>query len=102
MIHLPPRSTLYPYATHFLSRPTTAHERGSTGPRLRTTAALPYQPTRAGGRGAGQTTSAVALVPLCLATRGPLADRSEEHTSEFQLRQYLVCRILLAKNKRSH
>src|SRR3712207_8264295 len=31
-----------------------------------------------------------------------VGDRSEEHTSELQSRQYLVCRLLLAKNKPSH
>src|SRR3712207_9423307 len=36
-----------------------------------------------------------------LELRGPLAGRSEEHTSELQSRQYLVCRLLLEKKKKN-
>src|SRR3712207_7595529 len=35
-------------------------------------------------------------------TRGPIDVRSEEHTSELQSRQYLVCRLLLEKKKKMH
>src|SRR3712207_9292397 len=48
------------------------------------------------GQGAGEQP--------CLRLRGPQsqARRSEEHTSELQSRQYLVCRLLLEKKKKTH
>src|SRR3712207_7082171 len=42
------------------------------------------------------------FVPLSAATPGARGARSEEHTSELQSRQYLVCRLLLEKKKKSH
>src|SRR3712207_7775933 len=77
MIRRPPRSTLFPYTTLFRS----AFQRiapgqavlGGEGPAVR-------EPDR--GHGTART-------PL----------RSEEHTSELQSRQYLVCRLLLEKKK---
>src|SRR3712207_8138887 len=90
MIRRPPRSTLFPYTTLFRSarRP----HRTSRGAR-----AAPVQPFPRGGRrtarrrleGAGRLRGS----PLHLA-------RSEEHTSELQSRQYLVCRLLLEKKKK--
>src|SRR3712207_6938285 len=102
MIRRPPRSTLFPYTTLFRSWPLLSGERGeyelligqkaSAAQRLREIAAtansglmLPEQVWN--GRG---TTSAT-----------PLAWRSEEHTSELQSRQYLVCRLLLEKKKQT-
>src|SRR3712207_7757943 len=81
MIRRPPRSTLFPYTTLFRS----LAERPSAK-RLRelTEAWRPY-------RGAG----AVFLWHYYGAAT--LDDRSEEHTSELQSRQYLVCRLLLEK-----
>src|SRR3712207_7724455 len=89
MIRRPPRSTLFPYTTLFRSAPLLA---GDHGPRLR----LP------GGQRRGPT--AFADVPPQLDEtddRRPqaLQGRSEEHTSELQSRQYLVCRLLLEKKK---
>src|ERR1035437_10738545 len=40
--------------------------------------------------------------PRCRGTLASKAPRSEEHTSELQSRQYLVCRLLLEKNKAHH
>src|SRR3712207_7025658 len=92
MIRRPPRSTLFPYTTLFRSmrepgvllavreRPPAAHGRGA--PRARA------------GAGAGNL-AAPARPP------GAVATRSEEHTSELQSRQYLVCRLLLEKKKPS-
>src|SRR3712207_7296696 len=76
MIRRPPRSTLFPYTTLFRSR---AQRRldDLRGVRLLGTA--------------GDVSTA------CLCRRS--ADRSEEHTSELQSRQYLVCRLLLEKKK---
>src|SRR3712207_8738795 len=81
MIRRPPRSTLFPYTTLFRSR----------GRRL----LLGRRPAVALG-------GAVPLQPgLLPRQRGALRvpRRSEEHTSELQSRQYLVCRLLLEKKK---
>src|SRR3712207_8422982 len=88
MIRRPPRSTLFPYTTLFRSdllrgraRPdqNSAHSR-------RVTASW-EQGQRQGG------------LPLRRGTTG-VEPRSEEHTSELQSRQYLVCRLLLEKKKK--
>src|SRR3712207_6886821 len=89
MIRRPPRSTLFPYTTLFRSgRPADhGHDRA---PARRS--AL-HAPVRRGHR----------LLLLLLHGRGvqPGGDgRSEEHTSELQSRQYLVCRLLLEKKKK--
>src|SRR3712207_7707375 len=92
MIRRPPRSTLFPYTTLFRS----AGGGGALGPRDR--GGLTHQlsdrhqprrqrPRQAQGRVADR--------------RGDLRRRSEEHTSELQSRQYLVCRLLLEKKKKT-
>src|SRR3712207_7134681 len=78
MIRRPPRSTLFPYTTLFRS-PGVAHPQGD-----RQTAPGP------GGAGLGR-------VVLGYPGRFGGEVRSEEHTSELQSRQYLVCRLLLEK-----
>src|SRR3712207_7394026 len=83
MIRRPPRSTLFPYTTLF---------RSDHGARL-------GEPARMGvGGGHGP----VGHVVVGIALDRPCApgDRSEEHTSELQSRQYLVCRLLLEKKKK--
>src|SRR5438445_2573715 len=95
MLRRPPISTLFPYTTLFRS------ETGGLG------AAQPFRATRAvGHRDAGQARVRVGLshptrIRTALVRRlaGP-ASRSEEHTSELQSRQYLVCRLLLEKKKK--
>src|SRR5947209_15411013 len=72
MIRRPPRSTLFPYTTLFRSR------------------------IRSSGRGSGRGTTHSLRSP-CSAWWV----RSEEHTSELQSRQYLVCRLLLEKKKKN-
>src|SRR3712207_7484983 len=78
MIRRPPRSTLFPYTTLFRSG------RGVC-PRI-----------SCSNSGGGVETSANVI-------RAPVSDRSrtrsEEHTSELQSRQYLVCRLLLEKKQ---
>src|SRR3712207_7532309 len=82
MIRRPPRSTLFPYTTLFRSLPRQ---------RRRARAGDPHHGRRApAGRGA-------ALRRRPLPCVGAGAGRSEEHTSELQSRQYLVCRLLLEK-----
>src|SRR3712207_7909869 len=97
MIRRPPRSTLFPYTTLFRSRRRArASPRGALrrrrhrllGPLLRRyVGRRAAAPGRRGGRG-----RVVAVG----------AARSEEHTSELQSRQYLVCRLLLEKKKEKH
>src|SRR3712207_8296931 len=93
MIRRPPRSTLFPYTTLFRSRgvlhPLRVAHRVLAG---RAVGALP-DPRRVhpeDGRGDD------AVGPAGRAA----ARRSEEHTSELQSRQYLVCRLLLEKKKK--
>src|SRR3712207_8779376 len=89
MIRRPPRSTLFPYTTLFRS----VVRRGWLPDRTELYAAPLNEPL---------PTVPVPLrpqdkdVPLPLQT---LIERSEEHTSELQSRQYLVCRLLLEKKK---
>src|SRR3712207_7552590 len=90
MIRRPPRSTLFPYTTLFRSPPQELRRQvrlrgGRGGPRLL---------ARVGGGGARVPAGSGRDAGL---HRG--AARSEEHTSELQSRQYLVCRLLLEKNK---
>src|SRR3712207_6989417 len=88
MIRRPPRSTLFPYTTLFRSPP--SGERSDPHGR----AALVRALARAQG-------PVVAQRRRLRVPRGGLAcrQRSEEHTSELQSRQYLVCRLLLEKKK---
>src|SRR3712207_8412259 len=92
MIRRPPRSTLFPYTTLFRSLPgpaplspqpasdADAHHRGGE------------RPDRPLDRRAAQSHGCA----------GALLPRSEEHTSELQSRQYLVCRLLLEKKKQKN
>src|SRR3712207_7604617 len=83
MIRRPPRSTLFPYTTLFRSQRMT----GRVGRRVPGNA----RPAAvgAGRRRHGHELAVVLQVEV----------RSEEHTSELQSRQYLVCRLLLEKKK---
>src|SRR5947208_11934983 len=81
MIRRPPRSTLFPYTTLFRSN--AAHELRTPLTRIR---------LRAERAGAGATGEIRELV-------GEI-DRSEEHTSELQSPDHLVCRLLLEKKKK--
>src|SRR3712207_7291974 len=90
MIRRPPRSTLFPYTTLFRSEAgqLDGHELGHLAEGLDDP--LGRQP---GGR----------RTQVVVEARGhdlPVS-RSEEHTSELQSRQYLVCRLLLEKKKKS-
>src|SRR3712207_7207437 len=86
MVRRPPRSTLFPYTTLFRSRQYAQAERA---------AALMAGDALSAWRRAGDGGD------LRLGTSFPvrIVDRSEEHTSELQSRQYLVCRLLLEKKK---
>src|SRR3712207_7729293 len=99
MIRRPPRSTLFPYTTLFRSR-AGLRSRGGLRPvsrpvlhrrRCRERRTLPAPP-------AASPVPAVASAGTFGPAGGP--PRSEEHTSELQSRQYLVCRLLLEKKKK--
>src|SRR3712207_7131613 len=90
MIRRPPRSTLFPYTTLFRSG-------GAPG-----AASARHHPRRLGQRRhargrRGRGRAARRRRP----PRAALPARSEEHTSELQSRQYLVCRLLLEKKKKN-
>src|SRR3712207_7502808 len=98
MIRRPPRSTLFPYTTLFRSRAARRDRRGPGAPRR----GLLRWPRGAGGGGADAGAGCVARAVRARAARLGVhrpAARSEEHTSELQSRQYLVCRLLLEKKK---
>src|SRR3712207_8749233 len=86
MIRRPPRSTLFPYTTLFRSRSSSRRSAAS--------------PAKMASTWSVNGASAASVRSMAC-TRSPfrLSDRSEEHTSELQSRQYLVCRLLLEKNK---
>src|SRR3712207_8571144 len=100
MIRRPPRSTLFPYTTLFRSNSDVklVHGKGSSGKRKY----FVYVRCQVEGASADQKDE----VPLegvltdTLTSSGSADEhRSEEHTSELQSRQYLVCRLLLEKTK---
>src|SRR3712207_7514978 len=93
MIRRPPRSTLFPYTTLFRS------EEASDVPAQRDLPLGSAPPRVAAGCGErAPRESAEALAPE-VGQGNREEERSEEHTSELQSRQYLVCRLLLEKKK---
>src|SRR3712207_7384903 len=102
MIRRPPRSTLFPYTTLF---------RSYGGCRMRPVNLLPqkHRPHQPSGKGSGSSYMVLGVLALLLVAavtyvmesnkvtqaQSDIAVRSEEHTSELQSRQYLVCRLLL-------
>src|SRR5436309_12655039 len=83
MIRRPPRSTLFPYTTLFRS---CAHNRKHR--------------RRRNGCAAAHVRRRVRARALEIAGETARDDRSEEHTSELQSRENLVCRLLLEKKKK--
>src|SRR3712207_7182855 len=96
MIRRPPRSTLFPYTTLF--RSARRHRLSERGVQHRE-AGLDEQPAHH-AHGHARARAAGRAVPARGAALGPGMVRSEEHTSELQSRQYLVCRLLLEKKKK--
>src|SRR3712207_7934881 len=104
MIRRPPRSTLFPYTTLFRSgpaRPRQTRQRPERPlPRVHAPASgeqpVPVQTVGDGGQARVRPRSR-GESPEGASARSH--GRSEEHTSELQSRQYLVCRLLLEKKK---
>src|SRR5258707_9724170 len=88
MIRRPPRSTLFPYTTLFRS----VRSIDMRNPQDQYDLAL-LMFSR------GQRMESLEIVRRAIALFKQAAERSEEHTSELQSRQYLVCRLLLEKKK---
>src|SRR3712207_6944821 len=88
MIRRPPRSTLFPYTTLFRSDQADHSAVFSGNARARWSTAFSTGCRVSGGRPSGDGSRGAGY-------------RSEEHTSELQSRQYLVCRLLLEKKKRT-
>src|SRR3712207_7447955 len=102
MIRRPPRSTLFPYTTLFRSRSVYQSQlldRGQTPQRWENQVAVGYRVQDLDGREVRRT-AAEALnagrlqAPVESKSEVLQKLRSEEHTSELQSRQYLVCRLL--------
>src|SRR3712207_7438653 len=92
MIRRPPRSTLFPSPTLFRSL------QGAFGALL-VPASLAIIRATFSGAEQGRAFGVWAASSAATTTLGPPI-RSEEHTSELQSRQYLVCRLLLEKKKK--
>src|SRR3712207_8803138 len=90
MIRRPPRSTLFPYTTLFRSSSCVLT------PLLKSD--VGYFPSYV-AKSTGSGNSEVVSLCTCSLSTGS-GWRSEEHTSELQSRQYLVCRLLLEKKKK--
>src|SRR3712207_9236687 len=102
MIRRPPRSTLFPYTTLFRSRrhrPAAQQELGAlpgvAAPRGARDAlgVRPHRPAVAPGRARLPLPLERLVAARHVGLRPDRAERSEEHTSELQSRQYLVCRL---------
>src|SRR3989449_3945616 len=97
MIRRPPRSTLFPYTTLFRSRARSGIPDLLGEPHRRVADVLAQRLVHGGAR---RLLDQLLVAPLHGAVA--LAQvRSEEHTSELQLRLHLVCRLLLEKKKKS-
>src|SRR3712207_8240537 len=96
MIRRPPISTLFPYTTLFRSQ-VHDHVRRERRVELGAAELVDRQPVvvAADVEGGGAVDARLAAV------LGLEGERSEEHTSELQSRQYLVCRLLLEKKRHS-
>src|SRR5947209_12117795 len=101
MTHLPPRSILFPYTTLFRSQTTPSLWKCPCGEQV--------PPEFSFCIVCGRSQSGERRCSSCREVNEPdyafccyCGERSEEHTSELQSRQYLVCRLLLEKKKERH
>src|SRR3712207_8819885 len=102
MIRRPPRSTLFPYTTLFRSEGDLAIGVPGQNDTIGGAVRVLYGSSATGATLTGnqQWTRDSPGVPGDAADGDTFGGRSEEHTSELQSRQYLVCRLLLEKKKR--
>src|SRR3712207_7348513 len=94
MIRRPPRSTLFPYTTLF--RSTGVEDGAQTGAGTCASGAVELELARLVELEAHRVDD-----PAAQQDDRQGVERSEEHTSELQSRQYLVCRLLLEKKKQT-
>src|SRR5690606_41244836 len=92
LARLPPRSTLFPYTTLFRSFVDLGRGLGAQPVHGRARQRCPQLRAHAGNRGAARRCVRRDTRSRCI--------RSEEHTSELQSRENLVCRLLLEKKKK--
>src|SRR3712207_8333333 len=100
MIRRPPRSTLFPYTTLF--RSLLIKTIMSSSRFAFASLALTFAFARFANAESGDNSASAIIREMNLARQNPAlyaTFRSEEHTSELQSRQYLVCRLLLEKKK---
>src|SRR3712207_7444779 len=96
MIRRPPRSTLFPYTTLFRSDEAYSERKQDV---LENAEQLRDFLQRAGSANPSEGELDASLLRDAVGGLSRQFDRSEEHTSELQSRQYLVCRLLLEKKK---
>src|SRR3712207_7323989 len=100
MIRRPPRSTLFPYTTLFRSSAGQLSELERLSGPMHILPDADPESEEAARRWVRDLYPKAFLCPAEYGKgREDFADRSEEHTSELQSRQYLVCRLLLEKKK---
>src|SRR3712207_8323812 len=99
MIRRPPRSTLFPYTTLFRSINTKGILRGTLS--ILDIAKIIATPRERTSKSAAISGGTVGIKDVKVKDITRRAVRSEEHTSELQSRQYLVCRLLLEKKKKT-
>src|SRR3712207_6957554 len=99
MIRRPPRSTLFPYTTLFRSRAGADHVQMAD---MLFAAATDHRYLDVGHVLDFTNKAFEALDVAGWSYAEPALSRSEEHTSELQSRQYLVCRLLLEKKNHLH
>src|SRR5258708_26641429 len=97
MIRRPPRSTLFPYTTLFRSRYTGTSWRSAVATPTGTTACVDARAVP--GLELALHPSSAAVAREAMEKASTAKNRSEEHTSELQSPDHLVCRLLLEKKK---
>src|SRR3712207_8785189 len=101
MIRRPPRSTLFPYTTRCRSLAPRCRLVASWGwSRSQGLGCSPIKAARELGLERRETVRSLSAARVGNLRRAVPSTRSEEHTSELQSRQYLVCRLLLEKKKK--